>query len=82
MLFPGFSSQNSRWDAVVSPGSYFISLHPFSAFGDYLLIPASCFFSRSVSIKLEIPAEDAIHSIPGRQPATLSFHCFDAIKSL
>lgn len=33
MIFPGFSSQNSRWDAVVSPGSYFISLHPFLAFG-------------------------------------------------
>lgn len=32
-IFPGFSSQNSPWDVVVSPGSCFISLHPFSAFG-------------------------------------------------
>lgn len=32
-IFPGFSSQNSPWDAVVSPGSCFISLHSFSAFG-------------------------------------------------
>lgn len=55
MIFLGFSSQNSRWDAMVS----------------HLTLPIvggiapSCSFQWSVSIKLEIPTEHAIRSIPG-----------------
>lgn len=43
---------------------------PIFGIWDYVLIPPSCSFSRSVSIRHAIPVEHALHSIHGRLPST------------